>query len=211
MIAPASYLLFLGTCAALIAVPGPSQALVLARTLAEGRRSGVSTAVGLNIGTLCHAAAAALGLSSLLASSPVAFAVVRYAGAGYLVYLGVRAMQAPRSGATPEAVSTIAASGASLRSPLVRGLATGLLNPKVALFFLAFLPQFVDRTGAVFPQFLLLGATLAVMDTGYEVLLVFLVSRLRGRFTGSPRAAAWRRRACGATLVGLGLRLAVQE
>ena len=115
-----------------------------------------------------------------------------------------------RSAAVPASVATDA-SMAPLRSPLVRGLATGLLNPKVALFFVAFLPQFVDRSTAVFPQFLLLGATLAVMDTGYEVLLACVVSRMRGRFATGRRAAVWQRRACGSVLVGLGLRMAVPE
>jgi threonine/homoserine/homoserine lactone efflux protein len=207
MIATSSYLLFLGACVALIAMPGPSQALVLARTLGEGPRSGALTAVGLNLGTLCHALAAALGLSSILASSPLAFAVVKYAGAAYLVYLGIRALQSPASPASPATPGR----SASLRSPLLRALATGVLNPKVALFFLAFLPQFVDPTEGVFLQFLLLGATLAVLDTCYELLVVWLVSRMKGAIASSPRAAAWQRRTSGSVLVALGLGLAIRN
>lgn len=96
MLDPFGYLTFLGACIALILVPGPAQALVLAATMARGKRAGVLTAVGLNVGTLVHAAAVALGLSAMLATSAVAFSIVKYTGAAYLVYLGIRAL---RSGA----------------------------------------------------------------------------------------------------------------
>lgn len=202
-----SYLMFLAASVALILVPGPAQALVIARTLAGGRRPGALTAVGLNVGTLFHAATAALGLSAILATSALAFSIVKYAGAAYLIYLGIRALRSK----APPSVSSASASD-SRRSTLGQAIATGILNPKVALFFLAFLPQFVDPSrGAVLIQFLLLGASIALIDTLYELALVYLVSGMRERYLRNPRLLAWQTRASGVVLVGLGLRLAAEQ
>jgi threonine/homoserine/homoserine lactone efflux protein len=203
-----SYLLFLVACAALILAPGPAQALVVAKTLAEGRCVGVLTAIGLNIGTLFHAVAAALGLSALLASSALAFSVVKYLGAAYLIYLGIRALRAgPQASSLPTSTRVTASKSALWQAVLV-----GTLNPKVALFFLAFLPQFVNpQSGSVVLQFLVLGTTMAALDVLYEVVLVQLVSRMRRRMLGSVRFVLWQNRISGAVLVALGLRLAVQE
>lgn len=208
MIDWSSYLLFLAACAALIVTPGPAQALVIARTLSEGRLVGALTAIGLNIGTLFHSIAAALGLSALLASSALAFAVVKYLGATYLVYLGLQALRA-----SPHSAPQSVASRVNTRtSPLSQAVLVGTLNPKVALFFLAFLPQFVDpQHGSVVLQFLVLGATIAVFDILYELVLVQLVFRMQQRVLSSARIALWQSRICGTVLVALGLRLAAQE
>lgn len=207
MIDLATWLLFVAASCALVLAPGPGQALVLSRALAGGRRAGALTAVGLNLGTLFHAAAAALGLSAVLASSAVAFALVKYLGAAYLVVLGMRALRARPYGPAGDATAP-AAPGALLG----QAVATGILNPKVALFFLAFLPQFVDPArGPALAQFLLLGATLALLDTLYEWALVCLVTRMRERWLRSTRLQAWQSRISGGVLLALGLRLAVQE
>ena len=207
MIDLTSYLLFLGACVALILVPGPAQALVIARTVADGRRAGALTAIGLNIGTLGHSIAAALGLSALLATSALAFSVVKYVGAAYLIYLGVRALRNPQTGSRATARQSSKGSAA-----LSQAVLTGTLNPKVALFFLALLPQFVDPArGSVVLQFLILGSTMAVLDVMYELLLIHLVSRVRHRFMGNARVAVWQNRICGSVFVALGLRLAVQQ
>ncbi len=202
-----SYLLYLAACVALIVVPGPAQALVLARTLAGGRTAGGLTAIGLNVGTLFHAVAAALGLSTILATSALAFSLVKYAGAAYLIYLGIKALAC----AAP-AASTGAQASTDPTSVLGQAVGTGVLNPKVALFFLAFLPQFVDPSlGHVFLQFLVLGATMAVLDTFYELALVLAFSRLRSRLLGNGRFARWQSRVCGIVLIALGVRLAAQS
>ena len=207
MIDWSSYLLFVLACIALILVPGPAQALVLAKTLSGGRKAGALSAVGLNIGTLVHTLAAALGISAILATSALAFSVVKYLGAAYLVWLGIRSLRARAPGATPAAALP---SGSG--SPLVQGVAAGVLNPKVALFFLAFLPQFVDPgRGGVLAQFLVLGATMAVLDTLYELALVAVFARLRGRYLANPRVARWQARISGVVLIALGVRLAVQD
>ena len=202
-----SYLVFVLACIALILVPGPAQALVLAKTLSGGRKAGALSAVGLNIGTLVHTLAAALGISAILATSALAFSVVKYLRAAYQVWLGIRSLRARAPAATPAAALP---SGSG--SPLVQGVAAGVLNPKVALFFLAFLPQFVDPgRGHVLAQFLVLGATMAVLDTLYELALVGVFARLRGRYLASPRVARWQARISGVVLVALGVRLAVQD
>jgi threonine/homoserine/homoserine lactone efflux protein len=200
-----SYLLFLAASVAIILVPGPAPALVLATTLSGGQRAGALTAVGLNIGTLFHTAAAGLGLSAILATSALAFSIVKYVGAAYLFYLGLRALRSkepPPSGVAPYPGG----------STLIRAVIAGILNPKVALFFLAFLPQFVDpERGPVFVQFLTLGVSIALLDTLYELMLVRLVSSMRKRYQRSPRMAAWQSRVSGAVMIGLGLRLALQN
>ena len=201
-----TYVTFLLASILLILMPGPAQALVLARTLGSGKRSGVLTAVGLNVGTLFHAAAAALGLSALLASSALAFSLVKYAGAAYLLYLGIQALRA-----RPQVLPTPRTS-TSAGSSFGQAVATGVLNPKVALFFLAFLPQFVDPSrGSVLAQFMLLGASIAVLDTLYEIMLVLVAARLRERLLRNRRFVAWQNRVTGAVLLALGVRLAVQE
>jgi len=206
MIDGSSYLLFVLACVALILVPGPAQALVLAKTLSGGRKAGVLSAVGLNVGTLVHTLAAALGISAILTTSALAFSVVKYLGAAYLVWLGIRSLRSPAPPATPEAPWP---SGSA--SSLVQGVTAGVLNPKVALFFLAFLPQFVDPgRGHVLVQFLVLGATMAVLDTLYELALVCVFARLRGRYLADPRVSRWQSRVSGVVLVALGLRLASQ-
>jgi threonine/homoserine/homoserine lactone efflux protein len=196
---------FLVASVAIIIAPGPAQALVLTRTLGEGRSAGVMTAVGLNVGTLAHAFAAALGLSAILATSAVAFGAVKYAGAGYLVYLGIRALRAQDY--EPERIGGVRAGAMFWRAVL-----TGALNPKVAVFFLAFLPQFVaPERGAAFWQFVILGAIVAAMDVIYELILVWAAGALRGRVLRSRRFAQWRKRVTGAALIGLGARLALAQ
>ena len=195
-------LTFAVASAAIIIVPGPAQAMVLARTLSQGRRAGMLTAVGLNGGTIVHAVAAGLGVSALLAASALAFDAVKYTGAVYLVYLGV---QAWREGGRP------AAAPPSGQQALARAIVTGILNPKVALFFVAFLPQFVDPSrGPVLAQCLALGTLLAAMDLVYESALVWLSGRWAGAYR-SPRVERWRKRVSGLVLVGLGVRLAFVE
>jgi threonine/homoserine/homoserine lactone efflux protein len=200
---PATLLVFLVAASAIILVPGPAQALVLARTFAEGRRAGVMTALGLNAGTIVHAAAAGAGVSAILATSALAFEVVKFAGALYLIVLGV---QAWRRGTPLESPPPLTS-----RQALLRAIVTGILNPKIALFFLAFLPQFVDASrGPLFAQCLVLGTLLAVMDIAYEAALVCLAGSVSALFR-DPRVRHWQQRVTGAVLVGLGVRLALVE
>ena len=207
MFDPTTTITFLAASIAIILAPGPAQALVLARTLADGRKAGVLTAIGLNVGTLVHAVAAALGLSAVLATSATAFTFVKIIGAVYLVYLGIQALRTKDHSGDP----AIAAPTGPWQM-FGRAVMTGVLNPKVAIFFLAFLPQFVDPgRGPVFLQFLILGSTLALIDVLYEIALVLVAGAVRQRLTQSVRFMRWRQRITGVVLIGLGLRLGFTE
>lgn len=152
MIDPARLAIFLSAAFILLITPGPSVAYIVTRSVSQGRRAGMISALGVNTGGLLHVVAAALGLSALLVSSAVAFSVVKYAGALYLIFLGVRAMFSSK-----EPVQT-PAGAANLRALYSQGILVNALNPKTALFFLAFLPQFIDPSrGSAAAQILLLG------------------------------------------------------
>jgi threonine/homoserine/homoserine lactone efflux protein len=144
--------LFCLAALALLAIPGPAVLYIVFQSAERGRRVGLASVAGVHLGTLGHVAAATVGLSALIVASATAFSVVKYAGAAYLVYLGIRKLL-ERPSPTP-----VATAGGPLRRAFVRGAVVNLLNPKTALFFLAFLPQFVDRNrGGVWSQVLVLG------------------------------------------------------
>lgn len=199
---PSSHLLVFLTAATLLAVsPGPGMLYVLARSLRGGRRVGLASSFGTAAGGLAHVVAAALGLSAVLARSASAFLIVKYVGALYLIWLGARALLARTHSPseTAQAVDTPRAG-----SPFWQGVATEVLNPKTALFFLAFIPQFVTHEASLVPQFLLLGAISVAMNTSADVLVVMLAVPLQRRLGAS---ALWRRRqqqASGLALIGLG-------
>jgi threonine/homoserine/homoserine lactone efflux protein len=196
---------------ALVLAPGPGQALVVTRSVEGGTRSGILTSFGLEIGTLVHTVAAALGLSAILATSATAFAVVKYAGAAYLVVLGLLMIWRARASSQTPAAGT-GEGHVDGRMLVLHAAMTGVLNPKVAVFFLAFLPQFVNpERGAVLIQFVLLGLILSALGFLYDAMLAAVAGRTRTRFASSERFAAWRARVTGTVLVGLGLRLAVAD
>jgi threonine/homoserine/homoserine lactone efflux protein len=199
----------LAYCAAsivLVITPGPGQALVIARTLSDGRKAGVLTAIGLEIGTLAHTVAAGLGLSALLAASAMGFSIVKYAGAAYLLVLGVLMLARKQAAAS---ISVDAATGMRI---LTHGVVTGTLNPKVALFFVAFLPQFVHpERGRVFLQFLCLGLILGTLGLIGDCTVAWLAARASGRLARNAHFAAWRERVTGSILIALGLRLALAD
>jgi len=194
MPAPETLALFALAALALIAIPGPNMIYVATRSMSEGRRSGYASALGLLTGTMINVVAAAAGLSALIASSATAFNVLKYLGAAYLVYLGVKALL-QRGGAGGEG----APNPVSLARAYRQAIVVQLLNPKVALFFLAFLPQFVDPArGPVATQVLVLGAVLGalgfVMDCGYALAAGAAASKLGGfrhgqRLTGAAYIA----------------------
>lgn len=191
------------TAALLLAIsPGPGMLYVLARSLQGGRRVGLASSFGTALGGMFHVAAAAFGLSLLLARSAMAFALVKYCGAAYLVYLGVKTLTAKEDGMPQDAAP---AKG----SPFLQGVLTEMLNPKTALFFLAFIPQFVDHTAPLVPQFLLLGTLSVTLNTLADLAVVLATVPLARRLKES---AVWRRRqrrATGAVLIGLGGYVAV--
>lgn len=199
LVPPARLALFLGATLALTLTPGPAVLFIVTRSVADGRRAGFLSVLGVGLGNAVHALAATLGVAALLASSPVAFSVVRFLGAGYLVLLGVRKIlerDAPEKAAAPPA---------SPHHLLRQGFLVALLNPKTALFFLAFLPQFADPArGAVAGQILLLGALFELVavttDSGYVLLSGTLGAWLR-RNRDFARTG---HRLSGAVYIGLG-------
>jgi threonine/homoserine/homoserine lactone efflux protein len=196
-----SFLLFLAGALVLLVIPGPAVFYILSRTVGNGRTAGVVSAAGIAAGTLVHVGAAILGLSALLASSARAFYTVKYLGAAYLVLLGLRMLFRREA---PEIVA--ARNGHGLGRVFAEGVLVNLLNPKTALFFLAFLPQFVDPArGHVSLQILFLGTSFALFglasDSSWALLAGSLAEKLRGNLR-------WRRaqqNLSGGALIALGL------
>jgi threonine/homoserine/homoserine lactone efflux protein len=204
VIEPATFALFAAATLVLAATPGPALLYVAGRTLAGGRAEGLASAAGAALGGCAHIAAGALGLSAIVAASADAFTALKLVGAAYLVWVGV---QAWRSGEQPDAAPAPAATGA--RRAFRDGVLVELLNPKTALFFLAFLPQFVDPARPVAPQFALLGLFVVLANGGSDLVAVFAAARLRTRLAASRARQLLVRRTSGALFVGLGLSLAL--
>ena len=196
-------LAFLLAALVLAVTPGPGIAYVVARTVAGGRAEGLASCVGTALGGMLHVGAAALGLSLLLAQSAAAFAVVKYVGAAYLVYLGVRLLLA-RS--TPEAPRPAAAGGP--RRALLEGILVEALNVKTALFFLAFLPQFLVEGRPAAPQLVVMGTVCVVLNTLVDIAAVLGAARLLKSEHTARRRARLLNKVSGLTLVGLGLYVA---
>lgn len=179
---PSTLLLFAASAAALVLIPGPNLVFIITRSIEAGRRAGLASMLGVETATFVHVTAAAVGLSALLASSAVAFETVRWAGVAYLVYLGVRALRSDESAEAPRP--------AGLRRSFVEGVLVNLLNPKVAIFFLAFLPQFVDpEQGSAGVQVLVLGAVFMVIASLLDLVYVFTAGLIGQRLRGGRRFA----------------------
>ncbi len=186
--------------------PGPGILYVLSRSLAGGRREGMLSSFGTFVGGLVHVVAAGLGLSAVLATSAVAYQAVRWAGALYLVYLGIRMFRSARQ------ESASVTSQKAVGNPFGQGILTEILNPKTALFFLSFIPQFVDtRAGSVLGQFLLLGIITVVLNTSADVLVALFAGPIGKRLLASRRARTNQRRATGAVMIGLGVYVVARE
>ncbi len=194
-------LVFAAAGVLLMVVPGPSVLFIITRSITDGRYTGLLCGLGVETGTLIHVAAAAIGLSALLASSATAFAVVKYAGAAYLVYLGIRAFRRRKPPTTFEAGAPQAPA-----KTFRQGLLVKILNPKVALFFLAFLPQFVDPArGPAWSQILVLGALLAGRGLVSDSLYALAAARAGGWLRRHPRVLSRERYLSGTVYVGLGV------
>ncbi len=196
--------LFMAAALALNLTPGPDMLYVAARGSSEGREAGIISALGIAAGCLVHTFALALGLSALLAAVPLAYDVVRYAGAAYLAWLGARALLHPAAAHPREAPQP--------RSQLAifrQGVITNVLNPKVALFFLAFLPQFTDPSrGSPVIQIVFLGLLFNTSGTLINLGVAVLASRATGWLRESRRSVTILQRITGALFLGLGARLA---
>lgn len=200
------FVLFLSAALLLAVMPGPGILYVLGRTLNGGRREGVTSALGTFLGGLVHAVAAAVGLSAILVASAAAFQIVRYAGAAYLIYLGIVMIR------TRHLRPTDSDSERKGRQPLLQGIATEVLNPKTALFFLSFIPQFVvPGRGNAASQFLLLGAISVALNTAVDLVVVFFAAAIAKRVRTSQSLNTKQRAASGLGMIGLGLYVAIAD
>lgn len=199
------YWLFIATASLLVITPGQDTFFILGRSLSGGRAEGIAAALGITVGSVIHTLAAALGLSALLATSPYAFMVVKFAGAAYLIYIGVRALLT-----RAHAPGDPAAAGADGRwSAFRQGVLSNVLNPKVALFFLALMPQFIEsgsthKVGA----FLLLGFTFMALGVAWCLVLAMAAAELRGALLRRPSMTHVLNKVAGAMFIALGLKLA---
>jgi len=199
------FLLFLAAALVLAITPGPGIFYVLARTLAGGRREGMQSSFGTFFGGLFHVFAAALGISAILAASAVAFHTVKYAGAAYLVFLGIKMIRS-RNAELP--TDTEAPRGGAFR----QGIFTEALNPKTALFFLSFIPQFIaPERGHIFMQFAALGIVSVALNTAADLVVVTLSVPLERKLKSSARFRRGQRTASGLGMIGLGAYLAFSD
>ncbi len=215
------FLLFFAAALLLAVTPGPGIFYVLARTLAGGRREGFQSSFGTFFGGLFHVFAAALGVSAILAASAVAFHTVKYAGAAYLIFLGIKMIRS-RNVPLPETVSAPdssrsngafrPAAPAPKSSAFKQGILTEALNPKTALFFLSFIPQFIaPQRGHIFLQFATLGILSVSLNTAADLLVVSLATPLERKLKSSPTFRSRQRTASGLGMIGLGAYVALSD
>ena len=201
---------FLLAAALITFAPGPDNLSVLSLGLSRGRRAGIGFGLGCALGCFTHTIWATLGVTALIAASDTAFAALKYAGAAYLVWLGVQALKSPGAKFTAEAEGTPPQE--AMRPYVMRGFVANAINPKVALFFLAFLPQFVDPArGAAAAQTALLGTLFALQTVLIFGALGWYAGTVGGWLRGRPAVGRWLDRATGVLFIGLGIRLALSQ
>jgi threonine/homoserine/homoserine lactone efflux protein len=202
MPSPEVFAAFAVASLALLIVPGPSVLYIVTRSMDQGRAAGLVSVLGIHTGSIVHVAAAALGLSAILASSALSFGIVKYAGAAYLIWLGIRTIR-ERGEERPG----VSGREHSLRRIYAQGVVVNVLNPKTALFFLAFLPQFIDLDAPLKPlAFLFLGVIFTFNATLWNLFVAWSAARMSAAL--GSRAVDWFQRCLGAFFVYLGVRLA---
>ncbi|MEM9121270.1 MAG: LysE family translocator [Cyanobacteria bacterium P01_F01_bin.56] len=195
----ATFSLFLSAAIALAITPGPGLLYVLTRSLKGGRQEGIASSCGTAVGGLFHVVAGALGISLLLVASALAFNVVKYLGAGYLVYLGLKTMLGDDS-----LMAANTAKRVGRQKAFLQGITVEMLNPKTALFFLAFIPQFVNPDGIVLVQFLLLGTVSVALNTTADIVVASLAGPIGQSLYNHPQLQIAQRYITGTGLMALG-------
>ncbi len=207
MIEPTKFALFAGVAWALIIAPGPDMLYVITRGMSYGPKVGLLSALGVICGILIHTTAAAFGLTLIFQTSALAFLVVKYMGAAYLIYLGVKAWRDERAFSLQLQTSAV-----KPRVVFWQGVLSNVLNPKIAIFFLAFLPQFVDKSSSqVTLQMVILGLTFAFFGLCFLLVVGYFSGAVGGWFKRRPYHARFLQRCSGGILIGLGIRLALTE
>jgi len=202
------FALFLVSGILLNLTPGPDTVYILGRSIAHGREAGVASALGISVGSIFHTGAAALGLSAILATSAIAFGTIKLIGAAYLVFLGLKMILDRRKQLSLPSNFRRRTTMAAFR----QGILTNILNPKVALFFLAFLPQFIDPASSTkVPAFILLGLTFVTTGTIWCLVLAWFASVFSERLRKNEMISQWLNRTAGALFIFLGFRLATAK
>jgi RhtB (resistance to homoserine/threonine) family protein len=201
--------LFFSAALAINLSPGPDLIYILSKTIAGGRKIGIASSLGVCSGAMVHVFAAALGLSAILATSAIAFSLVKYAGAAYLIYLGIRALRS--KGTTFDKLDATAKETTPWQA-FKQGAMVDILNPKVAIFFMAFLPQFVrSELGHTSLQIVILGSLVIAVAIVVEISIVLAAAQTTEFFRNNRKFSIWLDRILGSVLIGLGLRLALME
>jgi RhtB (resistance to homoserine/threonine) family protein len=216
MLGITGFTLFIVAVMLLSVTPGPDTAYIVGRSVAQGRGAGVVSALGIALGCIVHTVACAFGLTALLAASVTAFTIVKFAGAIYLIYLGVRLIFAkPAAQKTSDKQSEetrVRAAPKSLQQLFTQGFVTNVLNPKVVLFFVSFIPQFVAVDSAHKTlAFLALGLVFVLVSTFWNTFVAWIAGSVTQRFSGKPSVKLWLDRVVGSAFVGLGIKLATSH
>ena len=200
--------LFLAAGILLNLTPGPDTVYILGRSIAQGREAGIASALGISLGSIFHTCAAALGLSAILATSALAFGAIKLLGGAYLIFLGIKMLLDRRKQLSLPSNFHRRTTMAAFR----QGVLTNVLNPKVALFFLAFLPQFIDPAANMkIAAFIVLGLTFVTTGTIWCLVLAWFASIFSERLRNNETISQWLNRAAGALFVFLGIRLATTK
>lgn len=199
--------LFMIACVLLIILPGPDTAIVTKNTIVYGKKAGFQTMIGSCCGLVIHTIAAVAGLSALIVQSAVAFTILKYVGAAYLCYLGVRTLMNMRAKKVTNEEKLVEAKG---KSAFMQGFITNVTNPKVAVFFLTFLPQFLAPDANVFLAFLAMGSIYSGMTLVWFIFYVYLLNSIRN-FMQRPATAAVIEAMTGIVLIGFGIKLAFEQ
>lgn len=201
-----SFGLFFTAALILAVTPGPGIFYVLTRSLSGGRRDGVASSFGTAVGGLAHVLAAALGLSAILATSALAFSIIKWIGAAYLIYLGIRMLMNQNVHVPDESLSHT-----TTQRIFMQGVTTEVLNPKTALFFLAFLPQFISPHGPIVLQFLLLGSISVFLNTSVDLVVATFAGPIGQRLKDSFRFRRGQSLFSGCALIALGTYVAFAD
>jgi RhtB (resistance to homoserine/threonine) family protein len=215
MLGITGFTLFIVAVMLLSVTPGPDTAYIVGRSVAQGRGAGVVSALGIALGCIVHTLACAFGLTALLAASVTAFTIVKFAGAIYLIYLGVRlifAKPAVTKASDEVEESRVRTAPKSLQQLFTQGFVTNVLNPKVVLFFVSFIPQFVAADSAHKTlAFLALGLVFVLVSTFWNTFVAWIAGSVTQRFSGKPGVKLWLDRVVGSAFVGLGIKLATSH
>lgn len=204
-----NYFTFVITAFIFIITPGIDTMFILNKSIVQGKKAGVYSTLGLNTGVICHTLFAALGLSLIIARSAMAFEVLKYAGAAYLFYLGISKLI---SKDTAIMTADVEVPEITSKQNFISGFVTNILNPKVALFFLAFFPQFIDPNLINSPvPFVILGLTCAVMGSAWFFMLTYFASYFSKSFNNNPKAGFWLNKTSGMVFILMGIKIALTK